>query len=344
MNAERVAVAVIGGGQAGLAAGYHLAASGREFVILDAAAEPGAAWRRRWDSLRLFTQARYSALPGMRLPGPGGRYPVKDEMADYFGAYIERFDLPVRHDTRIERLSRRDGGFLLTAGSRQIVAKAVVVATGPLNVPRIPPFADALDPDIYQLHSDRYQRPDQLPDGPALVVGAGNSGAEIALELARTRATVLAGRGTGTLPLRLGPRLTWLIPHHLTVSTRPGRRLRDRARSRGTPWIRVDESHFRRAGIRRIGRITGARDGLPLAEGDETIRASTVIWCSGYESDYRWIDIPGIRPHELPAHQRGVLPATPGLYFLGLPFQYALSSALVGGVGRDAAYVVRHIA
>jgi putative flavoprotein involved in K+ transport len=210
---------VIGGGQAGLAVGYHLAHQERDFVILDAARRVGDAWRRRWDALRLFTPARYSGLPGMSLPAPDGYFPTKDEMADYLEAYAARFALPVRLGVRVAALTREDGRYRLSVGDERLAADQVVVATGPFQQPHIPAFASELDPRIVQLHASAYRNANQLQEGGVLVVGAGNSGAEIALELAATRRTYLSGRDTGHVPLRLGRAFWWFLSHVLTVDT-----------------------------------------------------------------------------------------------------------------------------
>src|SRR5215212_2903197 len=189
---------VVGGGQAGLAMGYYLAAQHRDFVILDAAARVGDTWRNRWDSLRLFTPAFHSGLPGMPFPAPGRSFPTKDQTADYLEAYASRFRLPVRLRRRVQSLSRHDGGYLVHADDERYTAAHVVVTTGPYHHPHIPSFAGGLDPTITQLHSSHYRNPDQLPDGDALVVGAGNSGAEIAVELAATHRPTWPAPTSGT--------------------------------------------------------------------------------------------------------------------------------------------------
>jgi putative flavoprotein involved in K+ transport len=340
---ERFDVVVIGGGQAGLAAAYHLSRTPHSFCVLDAGPEAGHAWRSRWDSLRLFTPARNSVLPGLSLPGPASRYPTKTEIADYLASYAQRYSLPVRNRAVVERL-HHDGGFVVTVRGqeRPVRAERVIVATGPTNRSWVPSFAGDLDPAILQMHSNGYRNPGQIKDGPVLVVGAGNSGAEIALELSRHQQTYLAGRGTGSVP-KLAQRLDWLLLHRvLNVSSPLGRQFYAQKLTRGHPWLRVRESDFAARGVERLGRVEGVRDGQPLIVGSDTPKVANVIWCTGYKPDYSWIELSAVPGSRVPEHDRGVVTTQPGLYFVGLPFQYSVSSALIGGVGRDAAYVVRH--
>jgi len=346
VRVERFDTIVIGAGQAGLAVGHELAARDLDFVILDGAARVGDAWRRRWDSLRLFTPAAYSGLPGMCFPAPPSHLPDKDEVADYLERYAERFDLPVRLDTRVDSLAWNGERHVVHAGARRLEAESVVVATGPFQRPRVPALAARLAPDIHQLHSSEYRSPFDLPDGPALVVGAGNSGAQIALELARFRRVWLAGRETGRIPRRLLGRdvYDWLWPvlTRLTADTRPGRRLRERTR-RGDPLVGISAAQLEEAGIARVGRVTDERGGLPVCDG-EALRPRVVIWCTGFAPDYGWIERPILDEHGVPRHRRGVATDAPGLYFVGLRFQHRLTSALIGGVGADAAFIAEQVA
>jgi putative flavoprotein involved in K+ transport len=347
-------VLVIGGGQAGLATGYHLAKRGVQFVILDAADQVGDSWRNRWDSLRLFTSGRYDGLPGMPFPGPRTSFPTKDQVADYLSVYATRFQLPIRLRTRVERVSARDDGqgFVVMANGQPIDADQVIVASGAFHTPRVPDFAAQLNPSILQLHSSQYRRPSELRDGPVLVVGAANSGAEIALDVAGRHRTTLVGSNTGHVPVdldgllgRMVDPLIWFAANHvLTIHTPIGRKARSVARYHGHPVERARPDRLRAAGVeRRVGRVVGVRDGLPVLDDGQVVDAANVIWATGWRRDYSWIDLPILRDDGWPNDVEGVVASLPGLYFVGLPFQRAIASSLLGGVGRDAADVVDHV-
>ena len=348
---ERFEVVVVGGGQAGLAVGYHLARRGLRFVILDAGERTGDSWRKRWDSLRVFTPARLDGLPGMPFPAPAASFPTKDAVADYLEAYAARFALPVRTGVTVDGLARVGDRFVATAGGRRFEADNVVLALGAYQRPRVPAFAPALDPAIVQLHSSEYRRPSQLRAGGALVVGAGNSGAEIALEASRGHRTWLSGRDTGHEPVRAGsgpfrvvvPLIWFVATHVLTVQTPLGRKVRRTFRSRGLPLARLRRQDLTAAGIELVPRTAGVRDGAPVLEDGRALEVANVIWCTGFVPDLAWIDLP-LSGEDGPRHERGVVGAEPGLYVLGLYFLYALTSPLLGGVGRDAAHIAAHIA
>jgi putative flavoprotein involved in K+ transport len=353
VGSEQFEIVVIGGGQAGLSVGYHLQQQGRDFVVLDTNDRIGEAWRKRWDSLRLFTPARYDGLPGMPFPAPAHMYPTKDEMADYLGAYAARFGLPVRRGVKVDGLSRRDGRFIVTAGDLRFEAENVVVATGGYHGPRVPTFAPELGPDILQLHSSEYRRPSQLREGDVLVVGAGNSGAEISLDVSRSHRVYLSGRHPGTEPTRPGsgadrlvtPVIWFVLSHVLTVTTPIGRKAAAQLRNHGLPLARVRPADLLAAGVERIyARTVAARDGLPLLDDGRVLDVTNVIWCTGYQPDFGWIDLPLFDDDGEPAHERGVVATVPGLYFVGLFFLSAATSSLVGGVGKDAAYIADQIA
>ena len=342
---ERFETVVIGGGQAGLAVGHYLVSDDADFVILDGASRLGDSWRRRWDSLRLFTPAAYSGLPGMPFPAPPTHLPDKDEVADYLTRYAERFDLPVRLDTRVRSLEHDGVRFVVHAGDRVYESDQVVVATGPFQRPKVPAISRQLAPEIHQVHSSDYHNPFDLPDGPVLVVGAGNSGAQIALELARSRKVWVAGRSPGYLPRRLLGRdlfdWVWPVMNRATLDSALGQRMRKRAQH-GDQRIGIPERALGAAGIDRVGRLVDERGGLPVC-GDTVIEPSAVVWCTGFEPDYRWIQLPVLNASGTPSHRRGISSAVDGLYFAGLRFQYRLSSSLVGGVGEDAAFVAAQI-
>jgi putative flavoprotein involved in K+ transport len=353
---ERIDTVVIGAGQAGLSAGYHLAQRGLPFAILDADERIGDHWRNRWDSLRLYSPARYDSLPGRRFPGPSAHWPTGREMGDYLETYARWFQLPVRSGTRVDRVEPVDGGFVVTiAGGRRLAARQVVMATGPFREPNVPPFAADLDASIRQLHSHEYRNPEQLADGPVLVVGLSHSGADIAFEAATAgHRTILSGRSHGQLPIRVTDRkramLGWplvqfVFGHVLTMRTPMGRRMRPHVRAGGGPLLRVRLNDLDRAGVERHdAKTTGVKDGRPVLADGTVADVATVIWATGYRPDYSIVAAPVTGEDGWPEEVRGVSQTIPGLYFLGVPFQYAFSSMLVAGAGRDAKYVVDRIA
>jgi putative flavoprotein involved in K+ transport len=350
MTTERFETVIVGGGQAGLAVGYHLAQRERQFVILDAAERVGDSWRGRWDSLHVYTPARYSGLPGRPFPGPGLSYPGKEDVADYLEAYAAHFDLPLRTGVRVDGISRNGNGYVLVSGESRFEADSVVVASGAYHGPRVPAFAAELDPGIVQLDSTKYRNLSQLRKGGVLVVGAGNSGAEIALEVARVHPTWLSGRHPGSEPTRAGslpdrllmPLFWFLLSHVVTVRTPIGRKVRPKVKE-GTPLARVRPKDLEAAGVERVPRTVGAMEGLPVLEDGRVLDVANVIWCTGFRADFGWIALPVFGEDGEPVHDRGVVEAAPGLYFVGRPFLYGFTSSLLGGVGRDAEHIARHI-
>jgi putative flavoprotein involved in K+ transport len=345
---------VIGGGQAGLATGYHLSRRGLDYAVVDANDRIGDAWRNRWDSLRLFTPSWFNGLPGMPFPGYDWAFPSKDEMADYLESYARHFDIPVETGVKVERLSREGGLFVATAGERRFTADNVVVAMSSWQKPRIPEFAGELDPGIIQLHVSQYANPDQLQAGSVLVVGAGNSGAEVAKELARTHQVWLSGPDTGTIPFRpesvaarVLMRFVGRVVFHrvLTTSTPIGRRARPKMVSSGEPLLRVKPKDLAEAGVERVPRVTGVKQGKPQLDDGRIVEAANVVWCTGYHPGFSWMDLPVIRDEtQQPSHRRGIVEEMPGLYFVGLKFLYSVSSEQIHGVGRDAAHIADTIA
>jgi putative flavoprotein involved in K+ transport len=352
---ERVHTLVIGGGQTGLSVAYHLKRSGVPFLVIEANERVGDQWRRRWDSLRLFTPARFDGLAGMRFPAPANAFPTKDEMANFLESYARRFALPVRTGVRVDRLARRGDRYVVTAGAREFEADHVVVAMATYQRGRVPDCAKELDPSIVQLHSVDYRNPAQLRPGGVLVVGAGNSGAEIALELARAgHPTWLSGRHVGHVPFRIEglaarlvlARLALRIVFHriLTLGTPIGRRARPRIVAHGGPLIRVKPRDLDAAGVKRVPRVAGARDGVPVLADGRALPVENVIWSTGFHPGFSWIDLPVFAPDGEPRQKRGVVEGEPGLYLVGLHFLYALSSTMIHGADRDAAHVARVIA
>ena len=338
-------VIVVGGSQAGLAMAWHLARQHLRFVVLEAGPEVGHTWRSRWDSLTLFTPTQYDALPGRPFPGLADIYPAKDPVADYLQAYAAAFNLPVRLNARVTHLSRTQEGFEVRTDGQVFRARQVVVATGPFQVPFVPPAARRLDESVTQLHSAGYRNPQALPEGPVLVVGGGNSGFQIAEELAATRQVDLSiGAKAPMLPQRLtGKDLFWWLTRlglmRVTAESRLGRRLR----ARPDFVIGSSRRRLRKAGVRFRPRLTGAGGRtVHFADGSALV-AGVVIWATGYRPDYSWIHIPGVARDGQVAHRRGVT-QVPGLYFLGLTWQHTRGSALLGFVNDDATYLTGHIA
>jgi putative flavoprotein involved in K+ transport len=352
MTTERFETVIVGGGQAGLATGYHLAKQGRPFVILDGFDRVGDAWRTRWDSLRVFTPAKYNGLPGWRFPAPSVSFPTKDEMADYLEAYAKKFELPVRTGVRAERLVRSNGSYVVTAGGQRIEADNVVIACGAHQIPKTPAFGADLDPDIVQLHSVAYKGPQQLRDGGVLIVGLGNSGAEIAYETVKTHKTWVSGKPTAEIPFKHGPAaarfglplVKFVGSHVLTMRNPIGRKAGPSFVMHAAPLIRVKVKDLVAAGVEQVGRTAGSSGGLPILDDGRTLDVANVIWCTGFRYGFDWIDVPVFTDSGAPIHDRGVANASPGLYFMGLLFQFAATSDVLPGVGRDAKYVARHIA
>lgn len=350
---EQFKVVVIGAGQAGLSVGYYLKKHDIPFVILDANKRIGDSWRKRWDSLRLFTPAKFDSLTGMPFPAPPNSFPTKDEMADYLENYAKHFDLPVRTNVKVVGLSKEGNSYCINTGKRHFQAEHVVVAMANYQNPKIPAFADKVNPDIVQFHSYNYRNPAQFQEGDVLVVGAGNSGSEVALEAAKNNHKVwLSGRDTGHLPFNIESTIAqailirlvirFLFHRVLSTSTPIGRKVRPKLTSMGGPLIRNKPKHFAASGIKRVPKVVGIQDGLPLLENNEIVDVKNIVWCTGFHPSFSWIDIPVFKNRE-PMQDRGIVKNEPGLYFTGLHFLYSLSSAMIHGAPRDAEYIVKTI-
>jgi putative flavoprotein involved in K+ transport len=340
---DRHEVIVIGGGQAGLALGHHLAHQRRRFTILDAGDSPAAAWRSRWDSLTLFTPARYDGLPGRPFPGDPDHYPTRDEVVEYITDYARDFDLPLELNTRVRAVQARERGYSVETDDRTYDADQVVIATGPFQTPRVPAIAECLAAAVNQLHSGDYRRPDDIADGPVLIVGGGNTGFQIAREIAATNEVHLAiGSRQPPLPQQLFGRdlFTILSATGLmakTVDSRIGRRLSGR-----DALIGSSPRAIRRLGVRVRPRATGAAGSTITFADASTLDVRTVIWATGFGVDHSYVDVPVFNDDRAVIHTRGVT-AAPGLYFLGMPWQHTRGSALLGWVNDDAQHIADEI-
>ena len=353
LREEHVDVVVIGAGQNGLSVGYHLARKGVKFVILEACERVGDIWRSRWDSLRLFTPARFDALIGMPFPAARYSFPTKDDMADYLEAYARKFSLPVRTGVKVDEVTRSGDRYIVTAGQTRYVAGHVVAAASSYQKPKIPDFAASLDPSIRQFHSGVYKNPGQLNPGSVLLVGASNSGAEIATDLAATHQVWLAGRHPGHIPVAYNgyfamrlvlPVVLRIVFHRLlTVDTPMGRKAKPQQLSHGLPLIRVKPQDLDAAGVRRVSRVVGARDGKPMLDDGQLLDVSNVIWCTGFRAGLDWIKLPIFDDSGRVKQYRGAVEGEPGLYVCGLHFQHSTSSTMIHGAARDAGYVADKI-
>lgn len=338
---------VIGGGQAGLAMGYYLSRQGREFLILDENQRIGDAWRQRWDSLRVFTPAKYDGLPGVPFPADPLSFPHKDELAGFFEEYAARFDLPVQTGVRVQRLWRDGDRYIAAANGHRWEAHNVVVATGAERCAKVPRFAAELAPSIVQFHSSAYKNAAQLQDGPVLVVGLGNSGAEIALEVSRTHPTLAAGKPAGEIPVKHGraaarfvlPVIRFAGLYVLNLGTPLGRKAVAALKAHGAPLIRTKTKDLTRAGVEFVPRVAGVESGLPVLADGTWAEVANVIWCTGFQEEFGWIDPALLEDGGMPRQYRGVALDSPGLFFLGQDFLYAATSATLPGACRDARYL-----
>ena len=344
-DTKRHDVVVVGGGQAGLAIGYFLAQRGRNFRILEAAPKPAAAWRERWDSLKLFTPARYNALPALDFPGDPDRYPRRDDVVAYLSDYARHFNLPVELNSAVRSIRRTNGGYLLELDDdRSYEARQVVLATGPFQVPFVPAITEGFGRDVTQLHSTAYRSPDAVPTGRVLVVGGGNTGFQIAQELSRSREVHLS-IGSRQLPLPqriLGHDLFWYLEAtgliRKTAASRIGRRMAGRDTLIGS----TPRALRRRHGVQLHGRAVDAAGSTVSFDDGTTLDVATVIWATGFGIDHSWIHAPVFDESGRLVHRRGVT-ASPGLYFLGLSWQHTRGSALLGWVKDDAEHIANQI-
>ena len=344
---EHVDTLIVGGGQSGLALSYHLKNTRHSHVVLERSPNVGDVWRRRWDSLVLFTPARYGGLPGLPFPGEADHLPTKNDVADYLERYADHFELPVRRGCAVNSVTSSASGFLVDVGGQgAFETRNVVVATGPFQQAAVPTFASQLPGHIVQVHSAEYRNPAQLGDGPVLVVGTQASGCQIAEELSRDRMVYVARGKRGiisSVPRRLlGKDPFWWAEcigfMRISVQNPIGRWLA----TQPEPLIGTGPRSLRQQGVRFVPRIVGVRRGEPLMADGSTVTVSGIVWATGYRPDFSWIDAPAFDAHGMPVHRRGVSRVA-GLYFLGLSWMHTRGSALLGWIGDDAAFLADRI-
>ncbi len=338
-DVHREEIIIVGAGQAGLSMGYWLKRKPRSFLLLEAGPRLGESWRQRYDSLVLFTPRRHSALPGLVFPGdPEGR-PTKDEMADYLQTYADHVALPIQMDTQVVDMQKHEETFLLQTTQGTYQARTVIVATGPFHQPRIPLFASALSPQVEQLHSASYHNSSEVSPGPVLVVGAGDSGAHIAAELAHAhQVSLAASHPLYFVPLTLlGKSLFWYLDHLRLLEVDNSTRLGKWLKAQSEPVLGLElKQALRERQVQIRPRATSAQGNVvQFADGSQA-QVRTVIWATGYRQDFSWIRISGLSDERGQPREQQRVSTTPGLFFLGFPWQPSRGSALVGWVGKDA--------
>lgn len=338
---------IIGGGQAGLASGYFLKGMSEDFVILDAQERPGDSWRGRWDSLHTFTPAWLNGLPGMEFPGPRAAFPSKDQVADFLASYKTTYQLPVVYHSKVTGLNKTATGFEIKIKDKTLYANNIIVATGSYAIPKTPVIAKKLSPEINQLHSSAYKSPLLLPEGDTLVVGAGTSGLQIAMDLlSQERKVYFAGKPPFRIPdfvfKYFEKQFVWFATNILNSGTPIGRKAGYSLRTKGkaAPLINISAEQVEKSGAIHLPRLQNVREGWPVTDDDKRIRAKNIIWATGFLPDYSWINIPGILDNNgYPLAKRGVSTSQTGLFFVGSLFQYGLTSTWIAGVGRDAEFI-----
>ncbi|MFS0728425.1 flavin-containing monooxygenase [Paenibacillus sp. 1P07SE] len=339
-------ILIIGAGQAGLSMAYHLKQQKKDFLLISKEAEIGEVWRNRYDSLVLFTPRWYSSLPGLLLKGSPEGYATKDEIADYLKHYVETFELPVHLNTQVVKLQKINNQFYIETNQSRYTAKQVIIATGPFQTPFVPKLAASLTDSVCQLHSSNYHNPNQLKAGPVLVVGGGNSGAQIAVELANTHEVLLSvGHKIKYFPLDLmGKSIFWWFKRlgllDASIQSPIGKRLSQRP----DPIFGKELKKLTAQGAVKLKPRTNHADNdrFTFIDGSSA-QVANVIWATGFIAEYKWLHISeALDDQGKPLHDRGISPVK-GLYFLGLPWLHRRGSALIGGVGDDANYLMKHL-
>ncbi|MGB8955781.1 MAG: NAD(P)/FAD-dependent oxidoreductase [Tumebacillaceae bacterium] len=342
MLAHDVDVLVIGAGQAGLAMAYHLGKKSVSYLLLDSNRQVGDSWRNRYDSLKLFTPRSSNALPGLEMSGNPHGFPSKDEVADYLEFYARHHKINVRMNETVEQVVQESNGFRVTTRQGEWTARNIVVASGPFHTPFIPQLAGAVSDSVYQVHTASYRNPSQLQEGAVVVVGAGNSGVQIAVELAATgrEVSLAVGEPMKLLPYQvLNRSIFWWLDKlgitRVSVNTKLGQKLSKRA-----PIIGKDIKPLISRGAVKLRPRARSIEGRSVTFADGTsCEVSNIIWSTGYQNDYSWLQVQGLFDQDGKLmHDRGKTPV-PGVYFLGLHWQHNLGSGMMLGVGEDAEYL-----
>jgi hypothetical protein len=342
---EDVDVVVIGGGQAGLAVGYHLRRTPLSWTVLDAQDGPGGAWRHGWNGLRLFSPARFSSLPGWMMPGGTDDYPSRAEVLDYLAAYERRYELPVRRPVRVDAVHREGEGFRVVADAGTWHARAVVSATGTWSRPFIPDVPGRGGFQCVQLHSAGYATPDAFAGRRVLVVGAGNSGAQILAEVSRVAdATWVTLAEPGFLP-------DWVDGRYLFDQATAAYRARQEGREPPprvglgdivmVPPVREARDQGVLRSVRPFTRMTAG--GVVWPDGrEETVDA--VIWCTGFRPALEHLRPLGVVEGGRIAVEGTRSVRKPRLWLVGYGDWTGFASATLIGVGRTARATVTEIA
>jgi putative flavoprotein involved in K+ transport len=339
-------VIIIGGGQAGLSIGYFLKNCNLSFIILEKTSEIGEVWRNRYDSLKLFTPRYFSSLPGLNLSGNPNNYPTKDEIADYLSKYAATFSLPIQTDTTVEGLYKLKEGFKVITNRGELTTNIVVVATGPFQKPFLPEISNSLSDKVLQIHSSKYKNPLQLNNGSVLVVGGGNSGAQIAVELSKEREVFLSiGHQMKFLPQDIGKKsIFWYFNklgiYSASYKTMVGKFIKNQP----DPIFGMELKKLINSGkIKLKTRTVSVENDTIEFDDNSSLRTNNIVWSTGFKMDYSWIKITeALNEKGMPLHQRGVTQIA-GLYFLGIPWQFSRGSALIQGVGTDANHLINQI-
>jgi putative flavoprotein involved in K+ transport len=339
-------VIVIGAGQAGLSMGYYLKKGNSSFLILDNNERIGDVWRKRYDSLVLFTPRSFSSLHGLTLEGDPNRFPTKNEIADYLERYANTFDLPIKFNTEVKRITKHDKTFMIHTQNSILKAKKVVVATGAFHTPNIPSLSKEVSKEVVQLHSSQYKDPSQLNEGAVLVVGGGNSGTQIAVELSLSHNTYLSvGHPIHFLPLTFfNKSIFWWFDMmgilKFSSTSFVGRRIQ----KQGDPIFGYElKEKMKKNKVKLNGRTVSIQNNIVTFDDLTSLKINNIIWATGFTPNYSWIDIPNlVKLNSKVHHKRGVTNIE-GLYFLGLPWQHRRGSALLFGVGDDAKYLYQEM-